>query len=162
VIIIFTDEIIIKIKEEIKANNNYYDGCIEIKTNKNFSTLWLSGIAVFRFNTKKNEDLIEISNQYIGLLRLAGNTEIIKDIANWSTVAQDSKTNEQILMNISKIFNKCYTDSAVDIFGCCSRYLECSNKKLCVHPDKINARGCMYKANLDRGRIFYGKNRNID
>lgn len=47
-------------------------------------------------------------------------------------------------------------------WDCCSRYLECSNAKTCVHPDKSFALGCGYRKILNSGRIFYGKNRNID
>lgn len=47
-------------------------------------------------------------------------------------------------------------------FGCCSRFNKCSDAKKCVHDNKIYAMGCMYRRNLENGRIFYGKNRNID
>lgn len=46
-------------------------------------------------------------------------------------------------------------------WDCCSRYLECSDAKTCVHPDKAFALGCGYRKTLSSGRIFYGKNRNI-
>lgn len=48
-----------------------------------------------------------------------------------------------------------------DPFGCCSRYVECSDQKKCIHPDFIFAASCQYKRNLEQGRIFYGKNKNI-
>ena len=48
-----------------------------------------------------------------------------------------------------------------DVFGCCSKYEECSDNKECVHPDRAFAMACQYKRNLDNGRIFYGVNRNI-
>lgn len=47
-------------------------------------------------------------------------------------------------------------------WDCCSRYLECSDAKTCVHPDKTFALGCGYRKILNSGRIFYGKNRNVD
>lgn len=47
-------------------------------------------------------------------------------------------------------------------WDCCSRYLACSDAKACVHPDKAFALGCGYRRILSSGRIFYGKNRNID
>lgn len=47
-------------------------------------------------------------------------------------------------------------------WDCCSRYLECSNAKTCIHPDKAFALECGYRKILNSGRIFYGKNRNID
>lgn len=46
-------------------------------------------------------------------------------------------------------------------FGCCSRYVQCSDEKMCVQPDKEFAKGCHYKINLENNRIFYGKNKNI-
>ena len=47
-------------------------------------------------------------------------------------------------------------------FACCSHFIECSDAKKCVHANKLYACACYYKANLDAGRIFYGKNKNID
>ena len=53
-------------------------------------------------------------------------------------------------------------DSKATRFACCSHFNECSDAKKCVHENKLYACACYYKANLDAGRIFYGKNRNID
>lgn len=50
---------------------------------------------------------------------------------------------------------------SAEAFGCCSRYIECSDAKKCIHPDQLHAQGCMYKKNLDSGKIFYGKNKNV-
>ena len=46
-------------------------------------------------------------------------------------------------------------------FSCCSRFIQCSDAKKCVHDNKIYAMGCKYRINLDAGKIFYGKNKNI-
>lgn len=46
-------------------------------------------------------------------------------------------------------------------YDCCSRYMECSNAKACIHPDKKFALKCGYRKNLNSGKIFYGKNRSI-
>ena len=46
-------------------------------------------------------------------------------------------------------------------WDCCSRYMECSDARACVHPDKGFALGCGYRKILNTGRIFYGKNRNV-
>lgn len=53
-------------------------------------------------------------------------------------------------------------DSKATRFACCSHFIECSDAKKCVHTNKLYACACYYKANLDSGKIFYGKNRNID
>lgn len=47
-------------------------------------------------------------------------------------------------------------------FACCSRYEQCSDAKRCIHPENRFAIGCIYRENLRAGRIFYGKNRNVD
>lgn len=47
-------------------------------------------------------------------------------------------------------------------FDCCSRFEKCSDEKHCIHPDKSFALGCGYRKILNSGRIFYGKNRNIE
>lgn len=50
-------------------------------------------------------------------------------------------------------------DSLPTDFGCCSRYLECSDAKKCVNPDKELALKCYYLKNLRKGLIFYGDNK---
>lgn len=46
-----------------------------------------------------------------------------------------------------------YTSS--NTFGCCSRYSECSLHQKCLHPNKLYAKGCLYRKNLETGKIFY-------
>lgn len=46
-------------------------------------------------------------------------------------------------------------------FGCCSRYEACSDAMKCIHPDSDMAIKCAYRKNLKKGKIFYGKNKNI-
>lgn len=40
-------------------------------------------------------------------------------------------------------------------FGCCSRYLDCSKMKKCLHPDLLYSKGCWYRQNIEKGIIFY-------
>lgn len=46
-------------------------------------------------------------------------------------------------------------------FGCCSRFIECSDAKRCVHVNKLYSTSCAYRRNLEAGNIFYGKNKNV-
>lgn len=43
-------------------------------------------------------------------------------------------------------------------FGCCGKYVECSDARKCLHSNTFYAKACYYRKNLDSGRIFYGKN----
>lgn len=44
-------------------------------------------------------------------------------------------------------------------FACCHLYVQCSDAKKCLHPQQIYAKQCWYRENLERGKIFYGKNK---
>lgn len=64
--------------------------------------------------------------------------------------------------NFQKILvNRLESSYSPDSFGCCGLYLQCSNEKRCIHANPYYASGCMYKKNLDAGKIFYGVNRNV-
>lgn len=54
-----------------------------------------------------------------------------------------------------------YVSKAAD-FGCCSSFERCSDAKKCLHENRLYAKACIYRRNLENGRIYYGKNRNID
>ena len=46
-------------------------------------------------------------------------------------------------------------------FGCCSRFVECSDAKRCLHENKLYSTACSYRHNLESGKIFYEKNRSV-
>jgi len=45
-------------------------------------------------------------------------------------------------------------------FGCCSQFEKCSELKRCIHENKLYAKGCSYRKNLEAGKIFYGVYKN--
>lgn len=55
-----------------------------------------------------------------------------------------------------------YETPTNDAFGCCSKWEKCSDEKMCLHHNLLYAKRCMYRKHLEAGRIFYGKNRNVD
>lgn len=40
-------------------------------------------------------------------------------------------------------------------FACCSRYQECSDARKCIHPNRLYAKACQYRKNLEEGNVFY-------
>lgn len=46
-------------------------------------------------------------------------------------------------------------------WSCCSRYMQCSSAKKCVHPNKRISLRCGYRKILNSGQIFFGPDRNI-
>lgn len=61
---------------------------------------------------------------------------------------------------IVEVFNRCRLEAPVDSFGCCSSFTACSDAKQCLHLGDPTYWGCLYRRNLERNRIFYGKNKN--
>lgn len=51
--------------------------------------------------------------------------------------------------------------SSMASFGCCDKYVQCSDAKKCLHTNPFYYRSCQYRQNLLAGKIFYGKNKNI-
>lgn len=76
----------------------------------------------------------------------------------------DFKNTDDTFYNVCEIIINEFLNRYIpsERFGCCGKYEICSNEKKCVHHDKFYAKACMYKQNLESGRIFYGKNRNVD
>jgi DNA polymerase-3 subunit epsilon len=52
-------------------------------------------------------------------------------------------------------------ESKAGRFGCCHRYIECSDAKKCIHENLLYAKACAYRRNLEEGRVFYGPNKNV-
>lgn len=110
---------------------------------------------------KVDTDITEISaNEMIMNTLKLKNTESIKKLNNpigFIRYKCDSDENgADILEIIVNRFTEDYMPS--ERFGCCHRYVECSDAKTCTAPDKLRAKGCYYRENLEKGRIFYGKN----
>lgn len=40
-------------------------------------------------------------------------------------------------------------------FACCSRYIQCSAEKKCIHPNQLFSKACAYRKNMENGKIFY-------
>jgi hypothetical protein len=54
---------------------------------------------------------------------------------NWSSTEYCDVVIEKIINNAYKVYEKCYLE-AIEPFGCCSRYFECSDKRRCIQPDR--------------------------
>lgn len=52
--------------------------------------------------------------------------------------------------------------SNASAFGCCCLFEKCSEAGKCVHINKLYSKACMYRNNLENGRVFYGMNKKKD
>lgn len=74
--------------------------------------------------------------------------------------ASDSELIEYIIH--MTLYNLKSYRSKTKTFACCSRFNDCSDAKECVHSNKLYSTVCQYRQNLEAGKIFYGKNRNVE
>ena len=125
---------------------------------------------VLRIEEKKNKDkkdeieIIVNKTQYEALYKPAVNKITTrKSEGDFIRLRLDNDSPEIInyIKENTKYRVKNYS-SKERMFGCCSRFNECSDAKKCVHPNKLFSMACHYRHNLDNGRIFYGENKNVD
>lgn len=73
---------------------------------------------------------------------------------NWQISMFEALSSEPPIIPTQSIAN------SPDSFGCCSSYRACSDAGQCVIADRDYSACCLYRKNLEAGRIFYGKNAN--
>ena len=134
-----------------------------LQNGKTFSSLWLRSVMLCRIGVRGKQCYISIAANYkeaIKQARTYGLKEITqKSDADTSFVRFSfSGTNPDILHELFRLELMNALDNAPKEYSCCARYVECSDAKKCIHPDKDMAFGCYYKKNLMNGRIFYGDN----
>lgn len=125
----------------------------KLKSKKNSYSVKFNDSVIVRVFKGTKKTYIELPN--VGDLKVTDAKEFRKiQLASLSEVSEHL---DKISYSLQYILDHLPKD-----FSCCSRYEECSDRKSCIHPDKRVALGCYYRKVLVSGRIFYGKNRNIE
>lgn len=132
---------------------------VQIKENLNDYTMYFHNTAVIKFLPNKTEylyircvDTIQLPDKYT--------FKTVKSLPDYLQFEYD--TNDT-LTALSDYFLSMFINSSPiqEPFGCCHNFILCSDALKCIHPDPIFSSGCMYRENLEQGKVFYGKNRNI-
>ena len=156
-----------QIRSIVEIHPDFIKGDFEIKINKGFKTLYFCDIAVIKLPSLKSERRIEIAKKYYTLFGLRLDTNKTDNGAGWLKIILDEEIIDDVLSHVNDVYKKCYKDSAEFTFGCCGSFIKCSDAKECIYNKTLyfnNIKrfpsGCMYKDNLDQGKIFYGENKN--
>ena len=109
---------------------------------------------------KSKPDLLklELKNKVLSSLEIPIDAEVV------STHIRINKNSCNLIQYLS-LCTKCALDnytSNTGSFACCARYEECSEAKVCIHPNRLYSTACAYRKNLESGKIFYGNNKNIE
>ena len=127
-----------------------------------YTVVYLYQLTVFRLHLRGRQHYIMLPLIFSDLIPAEYPTKQVKSDEKYKRILIDHEHSVES-----------YTDFLLQITGeamnrypqewsCCSRYMECSDAKSCIHPDKAFALGCGYRRVLNSGRVFYGVNRNID
>ncbi len=95
-------------------------------------------------------------------IHIVGSPKILSGSSSESIMLRYSVNDPGLLLFMDHLFEYRIDNyhSFEAIFGCCFRYVECSDAMKCLHPNKLYSKACAYRRNLESGRVFYGKNKN--
>ena len=147
------------------VQNNVAQNRLVLKEGKAYSSVWYDTQMAFRICCRDNHHYFGVSNLYSTSIPENLHSSVTKDgRADGFTNFEFSLTQEGVLKYSDYLAT--ILDLSIDAtskeFDCCSRFEECSNAKRCTNPNVDIATGCGYRRIMKKGRIYYGKNRNID
>jgi len=146
---------------ETLQKNGLDESYITMEKRKSYySVMFDRSSVVFRLTASPNPTLavptsvLAASSSYSSMVEKADSDYTKIKLKNIEDIGEQWDLLQDILQGV--------IDRIPKEFDCCSRYMECSDATFCIHPDKKFALKCGYRKILKSGRIFYGKNRNID
>lgn len=120
--------------------------------------------SLFRIEEKSNKNevylRVGLKDEILDILNCLNDISVKGGKEKYLSINPDSPSAESVLMHMVDYEVKHYSPKA-STFACCSRYIECSDAKECIHPNRLYAMACQYRKNIENNRIFYGKNKNI-
>jgi hypothetical protein len=133
---------------------------IEINHKAAYSVINFFDVGYLRLKSGKKKTFISVRETFKPLvLEHTQNFEFIKSDPLWIRILIDSKDDIKALFPLFlNLYRHAYNLLGSDFFSCCSRFLECSDEMTCIQSNARLAKGCIYRRNLDNGKIFYGKN----
>ncbi len=114
-----------------------------------------------RISFRGKQNYFSISSKYEDIIPAEVPYKIQKSDPNYCRIIIDTPDDLANYLELLKKVLEMQVDAYPADFGCCSRYEACSDAKKCIHPNSDMAIRCSYRKNLKKGRIFYGKNKNI-
>ena len=152
----FDDLLLDKIKKCFDDNRFPYEDIL-IRKNINDISYLVTGQIFFKKLEKKGINYLLIKKYYKDFL---DNNKIDYKV-NKATIWLQVKY--QDLLPVFDELMLCIYESVFSLsdFSCCSRYEMCSDAKQCVQPNKLLGLQCSYRKKLEKGIIFYGKNKTI-
>lgn len=150
------------ISDLIKSEYNDSES-LTLKKNKQYYSVSFFNVPKIRIKKVRNELFLEITGHFIDELKVRNIEAKLMSDGYYRINRPCTVFDNNLRSLIFEIYEYCYRRYSDDRFDCCSRYLECSDNKKCVYEDdKKLFRACSYRYTMHKkGKIFYGKNRNV-
>ena len=164
-------ECVEKICNETLLNSAFRDKVtLNVNLDNSVSVIY-SGQKIFGCGVSRNKVFFSIKNEYLFKYADINNLDVDYEVSNLKSAPDFTrlfithsksiieKTVKFLFSNIEAyLFDNYVPDST---FDCCQFYMQCSDKKRCVHTDVLYAKRCTYKRKLESGIIFFGENRKV-
>ena len=127
----------------------------------NYSSVYFDTILSFRIRIRGSAHFVEVPLSSRATVSGLAPMEHQKSVGDFWRVRLTAKE----MVQQGAVFGAVLRDAinrTPKEWDCCSRYLECSDARKCVHPDPSFALACGYRKILASGKIYYGGNRNIE
>ncbi len=147
------------VKSQLK-NEEGYSRYIDAAKNKSYCSLKAKNFLVARIKQKRGSVIIEYKSKYDKYFE---GVEIQHLNDGYSRIVMPSIDSvDSVAYSLGSVAVDMLSEGASgESFGCCGRFVACSDAGKCLHPDKLFAIACSYRRHLEAGRIFYGKNCNV-
>lgn len=147
-------ENILRITEDTSKN-------IELRRNKTGASVFMFGALAFSIKMNSRSQYIETT--------VAAAEKFVRSIPGASAVKSGYRFPIACSKDAAAVYNAMILAvyeqrrSAVsgERFGCCNDFIRCSDALECLYKDSAEYKGCYYRQNLEAGRVFYGKNKNV-
>lgn len=134
---------------------------LSVEPRKGYQSVLFNGASVVVRISSSPKPMLSVPTSVL-LSTESFSSMVNKPHSDYTKLKIDSFENIDQYVNMLQEILQVVIDRFPKDFDCCSRYLACSDAKRCVHPNTEFSLKCGYRKILRRGRIFYGKNRNID
>lgn len=149
--------------EHLKKENEDSDAFEYNDLSTNGRSYSFYGVKVFEFYPgPEGTAKLKLTGAVINRLGL---TSDVKKPEAMYTISEKALPSDKLLLlieDLQKEKQRIFRNTITEEFACCHDFMACSDAKECLHPEDRFFNGCTYRTNLEAGRIFYGKNRNVD
>ncbi|HHX24605.1 MAG TPA: hypothetical protein GX723_11485 [Thermoanaerobacterales bacterium] len=156
------EDLLNQILKLIEREFNDFENLTLRPTKSGYSSICFFNVPKMRLRKIFGEHYILIPGHFSDLVE-KNKIENKKQADDWFRIPVSNDYFDDTLQSlIYDIYEYCYRRYSDDRFDCCSHYLECSDNKKCLYEGNKLSRACSYRYTMQEGRIYYGKNRNIE